>query len=124
MELLERDLSFEDMLGTLAGYSFDRLRPEIVARVQLKTSIIPPGVPRLLTEQKIRSKGEVWVVHQNDADDFPSDPHAENYEAGVKLHLGNGALYKKRKCVGAISKKDLLAVRSKISRIQLPALTV
>jgi hypothetical protein len=64
----------------------------------------------------IKLKGEVWEVHKHDKDEFPSNPHAHNYEYGLKLHLGTGVLYKKKNMVGSIRKKDLLKLRNLIEQ--------
>ena len=68
-------------------------------------------------------QGQVqWVVHKNDPDPFPSDPHAHNYEADLKLHLGNGELYNGSKCVGKIPAKKFKELRSSFKSISLPPL--
>ena len=56
----------------------------------------------------VKFRGEIWEIHKGDLDLFPSNPHAHNYESGFKLHLGTGDLYKMRKLVNKIKKKDLL----------------
>jgi len=61
----------------------------------LTESLLPEEFPRLLTEQTIRVKGEVWRIHKADPDLFPSNPHAHNCESGVVLHLGTGEMFDK-----------------------------
>ncbi|WEK21329.1 MAG: hypothetical protein P0Y49_09265 [Candidatus Pedobacter colombiensis] len=81
-----------------------------------------------LEKADIRNDGQKWRVHQNDADPFPSNPHAHNYSKHQKLHLGNGKLYRKTVVVGVMSKKNLKIIREKInqrlSTLILPVLEV
>jgi hypothetical protein len=121
-EIAELDLSYEFIKATYQESDSYKLLPKAVAIVELSESIIPEGTERALYEQQVKHKGEVWVIHKNDADPHPSIPHAHNYDANLKLHLGNGDLYNKRKIVGNIGKKALIALREKIVGIELPAL--
>ena len=95
----------------------------VLETVVLDSSILPEGIERLITEETIKHKGEQWVIHANDADPFPSDPHAHNYESGLKLHLGTGGLYKKKALVDSVRCKDLKLLRDKIKTRPLPELT-
>ena len=52
----------------------------------------------LRLEEDYRVGGEVWRVHKNDPDPFPSRPHAHcvggsNRFVGCKLHLGTRQLF-------------------------------
>jgi hypothetical protein len=97
---------------------------EIVDEVELDHSPIPSGCLRRLDEITIKKDGQIWRIHKNNDDPFPSNPHAHNLESRLKLDLSNGKLYYKRRDTGkAISSKDLLAIRSKITKIQLPPIT-
>jgi hypothetical protein len=121
-ELAEMDLPFE-LIKLLFEQSDEyKLTPKYIAIAEMDESIIPNDVERAILEQYVKHKGEIWVIHRNDADPHPSDPHAHNYEACLKLHLGNGDLYKKTTVVGNVGKKALLALREKISNIELPPL--
>lgn len=77
-------------------------------------------------ERRIKAGGEVWVIHQNDIDPFPSSPHAHNYDSNLKLDLSNGLLYKKKEQVASIPKKKLEIIRKKCEElgITLPALNI
>lgn len=47
-------------------------------------------------EEDYRVGGEKWRVHLNDADPFPSKPHAhciDGKNKGMKLHLGTAQLF-------------------------------
>ena len=81
----------------------------------MNESILPPPKNALLIEQlkymndlhcyqphyfaaapiKVKVKGECWIIHKNDRDPFPSNPHAHNYDsfAAYGLDLGTGRLY-------------------------------
>ena len=118
--LLQHDWTAEAIANELAYYDFRRLRPEILAEVEVKESIIPDGVLRLITEERVKHRGDVWVIYKNDADPFPSSPHAHNYATGHKLDLKNGDLYLGKRKVGNIGKKRLQSLRDKIQHIDLP----
>lgn len=121
---LDYELTAEEMLEKLDSYEFNF--PEEIGSIEFPDSILPDDVPRRLDEEEIKHKGEIWVIHKNDKDPLPSNPHAHNKETGYKLHLGNGELYtKKNKALDKkISKKYLLAIRNKVNNITLPALLV
>lgn len=119
-DLLPLDLDVKKMVDGLRTFQFDWLRP--IATVVLEESILPVGAPQRLDERQIKHSNQVWRIHKNDADPFPSNPHAHNVETGYKLHLGNGNLYRKREVVGTIDSKDLMAIRKKLSGLALPPL--
>jgi hypothetical protein len=121
-DLLEEEWTAERIVSRLQSYDFRKLHPVLLEQIQLEASIVPAGVIRNLREERVKSNGEVWVIHKNDADPFPSIPHAHNYESGHKLHLGTGELFIRKECVGRIKKNDLLMLRSKIKYRPLPDL--
>lgn len=88
--------------------------------------IFPDNLPKNLYEAQIKSKGQIWVIHKNDQDPFPSDPHAHDYETGLKLDLSNGNLYHKKNLVNSINKKKLEIIRNKCTEknIDLPSIAV
>jgi hypothetical protein len=53
---------------------------------------------------------------------FPSNPHAHNLESRLRLHLGTGELFDKRRVVEKISRKDLLDIRKRLKNFDLPEL--
>lgn len=119
--LLERRLSSPQIIEMLKGFDFTKYHPECLAVVTLEESVLPPNTPRLLTEQTVKSSGEVWRVHKNDSDPFPSNPHAHNLESGLALHLGTGDLYnRKRQVVAKVGCKELLTIRGKLTGLKLP----
>ena len=120
-DLLNRDLKSEEIVSLLAHFSF--AKPTLLAQVELSESIIPDGVPIRLVEALAKHRNEIWLVHLNDADPFPSNPHAHNEKNGLKLHLGTGGLYRKRDFVGKVRWKDLLAIREKLPGVNLPSLS-
>jgi hypothetical protein len=96
-----------------------------VDKVELDHSPIPSGCIRRLDEITIKKDGQIWQIHQNDDDPFPSNPHAHNVESGLKLDLSNGKLYFKTQATGSsVRKKDLLDIRKKMTKIKPPPLTV
>lgn len=122
-EVAELDLTYESIKSFYEQSEEYKSQPRVLALIEFEESIIPEGTEQSILDELVKHKGEVWVVHRNDADPHPSDPHAHNYEANLKLHLGTGDLYMKRRVVGKIAKKALLAIREKISGIPLPALS-
>jgi hypothetical protein len=120
--LLSLNLTEERIVSSLKSYNFDRLFPETVEDVLFDSPITPSGTRRHLAEVTVRSRGEVWRIHKNDADPWPSNPHAHNLDTGQKLHLGTGELFLKRKMVGKITQKSLLSIRSKVTKCKLPPL--
>lgn len=120
VDLLDKNLSSEQIIALLMDYKFAKLK--ILAQIELDESILPEGTPKLLTEQTVKMKGEVWIIHKNDADSFPSTPHAHNYGSGISLHLGTGEFFKKRESKGFLECKKLKLVREKIKGHKLPLL--
>jgi hypothetical protein len=124
LELLDYHWTRKGILSTLASYDFRRLFPVFLTQIIFDHSILPDDAPRSLVEQTIKYKGEIWRVHRNDADPFPSNPHAHNLESGYKLHLGTGELYLRRRLVSRVSKKDLLGIRILLRGFPLPELAL
>jgi hypothetical protein len=123
-DLLEKQLDKEQIVAALTHFNFMRLFPTLLQVISFEKSIVPDQTTRKLTEVTVRSNGEVWQIHQNDADPFPSNPHAHNREKGLKLHLGTGELYFGTRNTGKkISRKDLQVIRKGLSKFSLPSLT-
>lgn len=59
--------------------------------------------------QGVKSKGAIWRINKNDADFFPSDPHADRVDKPEKLDLYNGKVYnsKNRKHIRTLSGKEM-----------------
>lgn len=125
--LLHRKLPPTEIVRLVVSYCERQSLGEKIGEVQFEDSLIPEGVPRLLLEKEIKFKGEIWTIHKNDADPFPSNPHAHNYAEGLSLHLGDGRLFRKRKEQGRLSMKKLLELRERVqevmSGVQLPDLS-
>lgn len=118
----ENELTSTEMLQRLENYEFG----QIIDTITFEGSILPDGMPQLLTEERVKIKGEIWTIHKNDKDPFPSNPHAHNYSFGYKLHLGTGELFENnnKPLNKKITKKHLLDLRSRVkSNIDLPDLS-
>jgi hypothetical protein len=99
----------------------------ILTEIDLGYSPIPAGCMRRLDEVTVKRDGHVWRIHRNDADSFPSHPHAHNVESGLKLDLTTGNLYLGTQFTKkAVHRKDLLAIREQAAArgIDLPPLAV
>lgn len=123
-DLLYMDLPATKIIKLLSSFDFSKYHPEILCEVILDETIVPSDIPISLTEQTVRAKGEVWRIHKNDADPFPSNPHAHNYPKNLVAHLGNGDLYRKTMFLGRLKKKDLENLRGLIKNVSLPSLEV
>jgi hypothetical protein len=118
-------LTAEQMVSLLQDYPFTF--PIVLDTVTLKESILPNSVGKLLLENTVKQRGEIWLIRKCDPDPFPSKPHAHNQGTGAKLHLGNGQLFNSRnRPLGeSIARKDLVAIRGKIIEgIDLPPLEI
>lgn len=82
---------------------------------EFEESPIPPETPRRLDEITVRRDGCVWRIHKNDADPFPSNPHAHNVESGLKMSLEGGSLWDGSRATGIrIATKHLVAIRDHV----------
>jgi len=125
-ELGDKDVDFDCADSVIASLSdeFVSKLPLIVQKVVSEESLIPSGVEVVIEKKKYRVKGEVWIVHKNDVDPFPSSPHAHNYDQNIVMHLGNGRMYRKRDYIGTAKTKQFLALRTLINNVELPALEI
>ena len=123
-KLAEIPLTYEQIRDMYASSNQINLSLRVLTTVEMPFDIVPQGIETEILDHVVRHSGNIWCVHKSDADPHPSSPHAHNYAKNLKLHLGNGALFRRRRQVGAISKKDLLAIREKITSIPLPTLEV
>jgi len=124
-ELLDKELSAVAIAAILENYDFHRLFPKQIAVIHFEDSIIPDRTSRKLIEVTVRANGEVWRIHQNDADPRPSNPHGHNLESGLKLHLGTGELFQGTRNTGEkVRRKHLEAIRAKLSKYALPPLAL
>jgi hypothetical protein len=113
-EVLFHKLSAQEIISTTKKYFADNGLP--MKNIALDKSIIPKELSNDLIKAQIKFKGEIWTIHKNDKDTFPSQPHAHNYERQYKLHLGNGKLYRKKNLIDTIRNKDLVDFRRIITQ--------
>ncbi|EKK9988707.1 hypothetical protein PP645_004412 [Vibrio vulnificus] len=125
-ELGHQDIEYScpDTVVSLLSDEFVSKLPIIIQKVISEETLIPSGVEVVFEKKKYRVKGEVWVVHKNDVDPFPSSPHAHNYDQNLVIHLGNGRMYRKRDYVATAKKKQFLALRQQIDNVELPPLEI
>lgn len=87
---------------------------------------LPDG--RHIVEKDFKVSGEVWRVHKNDADPYPSNPHAHCVGGakrfiGCTLHLGTGDLFKERKALGRRLESNQFSRLIELIRPKFPGIT-
>lgn len=127
VEIIYKKLNSTEICEIIVNNYLNYLSP--IIKIEIDFTIIPETlIDDSIIKGIIKFKGEVWEIHKNDQDEFPSNPHAHNYEYGLKLHLGTGELFKKRKLMGSVRKKDLLTIRTlitdKVKTIELPTIKI
>jgi hypothetical protein len=119
-DVWEQMYSIGDVEEILKDFDFETL--DLVVETSL--GVIPIEF-RFNTKVRIKSKGLIWIINRYDKDPFPSNPHAHQLESNIKLHLGNGECYVKKKFISKINKKELFRIREDIIKkcdINLPKL--
>ncbi|MEO6685322.1 MAG: hypothetical protein ABIN24_05130 [Dyadobacter sp.] len=96
------DISFEQSLAALSNFDFAMLTQQQIA-------VAVEGIPaEFVMNKKVRFKvnGSIWIIHKNDADPFPSNPHAHHAELNQKLDLSNGNCYDKKRLIFKIPRRS------------------
>jgi len=121
-EVLFHHLTTDEIVTCVKDYFSKYGLP--IKNITIDNSVIPNELNTDFSKAKVKFKGEIWTIHKNDKDTFPSQPHAHNYDRQYKLHLGNGKLFRSKNYIGNISNKDLLNLRqiiaAKVTPIKLP----
>lgn len=107
-DLWDINISYEKTLTLLSQFDFNTFQNNVI----LEENIIPKEFA-FSTKVRIKNKGETWIIHKNDLDPKPSNPHAHNLEENIKLDLSNGECFRKQKFLYKIKKKELLSIRKK-----------
>ncbi len=124
ISLIDQNLTRSKIVNLLDAYNFP------VATAEMECDILPELEQQLLTEVQGVVNNQIWRIHKNDADAFPSNPHAHNVVTGIKLDLSNGETYRQTTPKGRIEKKYLKALRKKVEErlrtqgIELPKLKI
>jgi hypothetical protein len=116
--LLDRMWTVTALVELLAEVDFGALAD--YEEVEFSQSILPEGISRRFDEETVSQNGEKWRIHKYDVDPFPGLPHAHNVFNDIKLDLSNGNLYRKRKLIGKMPRKELNELRSRVKNIKLP----
>lgn len=124
--LSDRDINFDSKDQVVAALENDFIKefPFIYKKIVSDETLIPSDIPIEIRKKRYRVNGEVWVVHKNDADPFPSSPHAHNYDQNLVMHLGNGKIYRNREYVTTAKRKQFLTLREQIDNVALPPLEI
>ena len=91
MDLVELVTSPSQVLELLSTFEPPEVICQVITELPLTTESCQR--PDSLLEVKIRSRGDVWCIHKSDQDNWPSNPHAHNYETHEKLDLRTGEVY-------------------------------
>lgn len=120
-DLWDVDIDYDEALKLLSNFDFNTLQYEI----SIDKEILPSDI---LIRYKVRIKDNnlIWIIHKNDTDPFPSNPHAHQLSNNIKLDLRNGKCYKRKKYIYKIRKKDLLKIRAQANdkEIELPEIMI
>ena len=84
---------------------------------------------RYILEEDFKVSGEVWRVHKNDADPYPSNPHAHCVGGakrfiGCTLHLGTGELFRERNPLGRRLESNQFSRLIELIRPKFPGITL
>ena len=121
-DLWDIDITYADAKDLLSKFDFRT----IDNLIETDKEIIPKDF-LIQFKVRIKSKGLIWIIHKNDNDPFPSNPHAHEIDNNIKLDLSNGKCYKKRQLMYTIKKQDLLIIRDKAAKTfegELPELKI
>lgn len=117
-EVLHAKLSGENILDIVVRHVNRNglLVGKIMQQLSEDSIIWYPIISDKLEKANVRNNGQLWVIHLNDADPFPSLPHAHDYQNNLKLNLYDGTLYSKKTAVGKMKKKELAELVAKIKK--------
>jgi hypothetical protein len=121
-DVYENRYSLDEVKVLLQDFDFKDLNRTI----ECVEDFIPKDL-RINYKVRIKTKGNICVIHKNDKDPFPSNPHAHILDSNIKLHLGNGNCYRKREFIYKINKKKLVDIREKALNVidyELPVLEI
>jgi len=121
-DVWDLDISYDQALAVLRNFDFGILTQQI----EIEDEAI---LAHFVLNKKVRFKaaGSTWIIHKNDADPFPSNPHAHHAELNQKLDLSNGNCYKKKQFLFKIPEKPFLRIRKRAKEVYkgpLPELTI
>ncbi|EPT0833138.1 TPA: hypothetical protein ACV4T5_002692 [Yersinia enterocolitica] len=114
----------ESLVRILKASDFLNDKKDILEKIVFDGDLIPDNTLVNINKKKYKMKGQVWIIHQNDVDPFPSSPHAHNYDENLVMHLGNGKLFRDRKHISTVKEKEFLKFRQQVNNVVLPALEV
>ena len=99
--------SVDELISCMKRLNYNAYGSPIEEIVIFEKSLVPKGTVLEVTLRKRRYKvkGNIWIIHKNDSDPFPSIPHAHNYDENLVLHLGSGELFNNRRPVSKANKK-------------------
>lgn len=119
LEFYEHPITKPEIDNVVDNYDFNQLRNEITFDFKIPNEIVV-----LETKVKLKNNGKIFIIHKNDADPFPSNPHAHWIDSNLKIDLSNGKCYHIRKHISTLSKKEFHELRFKARNlgVKLPEL--
>jgi len=119
LEFYSQILKKKDIDQVLDNYNYKQIKNKFILNITLPDNILLPE-----EKVKIKSNGQIWYIHKNDQDPFPSQPHAHFADCNLKVDLSNGKCYQIKKHLKTLSKKDLILLRKNAEEkgIKLPKL--
>lgn len=112
LEFYDNPISKIDIDLALDLYDFNQIKNEVLLEFE-----IPPELEELETKVKIKTNGKVFIIHKNDIDPFPSNPHAHWLDSNLKVDLSNGKCYQVKKHLFTLKKKDFFELRLKANKL-------
>ncbi|WP_312078237.1 hypothetical protein [Chryseobacterium sp.] len=112
LEIYDISLSNFDIDFAIDNYDFNQITNEFLFEFE-----IPVDLEELQTKVKIKTKGKVFIIHKNDVDPFPSNPHAHWLDTNLKVDLSNGKCYQVKKHLFTLKNKELLDLRYKANQL-------
>lgn len=124
VEIWNVSTSKEEIVLALSNFDFDTFDREITVEFDVSEFMDSSSINH--RRVGVKWNNSLWRIHKNDADPFPSTPHAHQMDQNVKLDLSTGALYQLREKVGKLRKKQLLEIRSRFEAkgVELPPMLI
>ena len=112
------DNRFEEILNNYNIYDDDSNFEEITNNINL---VLTESNQFILLEVQCTINNKIYTIHKNDADPYPSNPHA--HVGNKKVHLGTGEYFQGARATGTyLQRKEFERLRRELTAkgIELP----